>query len=286
MSKDLRSRAWLVTQSAEKMTQEELQDALSAYTYIAQKEQGSGDTQYEHFQIYIENPQPIRFSSLKKKLPNAHLEVRRGNKKQAYEYCTKEDTRISEPFGNGEIDLTEQPGKRSDIEFLRELVLSGKPVSEILLTYPEAARYIKYLDRLFMEKQGEIFSKTIRFDLNVTYIHGAPGTGKTRYIYENYAFEEIYRVTSYDHPFDMYAGQKVLVLDEFHSQMPISLLLNILDIYPLQLPARYNNKWAGFEKVYIISNMTLDEQYSHIQVEKPLVWDALLRRIHEVREVN
>ena len=50
--------------------------------------------------------------------------------------------------------------------------------------------------------------------------------------------------------FEGYHGQEVLVFEEFSGQIPIEDMLNYLDIYPLSLPARYNDKTACYTKVY------------------------------------
>ena len=59
-------------------------------------------------------------------------------------------------------------------------------------------------------------------------------------------------------------------------------MLNYCDIYPIQLPARYANKFACYETVYIISNWSLEDQYKEVQKDNPESWKAFLRRIHEV----
>lgn len=114
---------------------------------------------------------------------------------------------------------------------------------------------------------------------------GAPGVGKTRSVMDKYGYENVYRVTNYDHPFDEYRGQDVMMFEEFRSGFKIGDLLNYLDIYPLSLPSRYNNKVACYTKVYILSNIPLEQQYSEIQREQPATWAALLRRIHHVYEM-
>ena len=60
-------------------------------------------------------------------------------------------------------------------------------------------------------------------------------------------------------------------------------MLNYCDIYPISLPARYSNKVACYETVYILSNTPLENQYQDVQKEEPETWAAFLRRIHEVR---
>ena len=60
-------------------------------------------------------------------------------------------------------------------------------------------------------------------------------------------------------------------------------MLDYLDIYPLELPARYANRYACYETVYIISNWELEKQYPEVQNDSPETWKAFLRRIHEVK---
>lgn len=91
-------------------------------------------------------------------------------------------------------------------------------------------------------------------------------------------------MTDYKHPFDRYAQEPVLCLDEFRSSLPIGDMLNYLDGYPISLPARYANRVACYETVYIVSNIDLKKQYSIVQISEPKTWHAFLRRIHSVKE--
>ena len=61
-------------------------------------------------------------------------------------------------------------------------------------------------------------------------------------------------------------------------------MLNYLDIYPIMLPARYNDKVACFTKVFITSNLPLNQQYIVIQEHKPKTFQAFLRRINYIEE--
>lgn len=86
------------------------------------------------------------------------------------------------------------------------------------------------------------------------------------------------------HPFDRYAQEPVLCLDEFRSSLLIGDMLDYLDGYPINLPARYAPRVACYETVYLISNIDLKEQYPNIQAIEPETWKAFLRRIHHVIE--
>lgn len=91
--------------------------------------------------------------------------------------------------------------------------------------------------------------------------------------------EDVYRVTNYKHPWDEYEGEPVLVLDEYNSQLDFQFLLNVLDRYPLRLPCRYADRYAGWTEVWIVSNKPLSGQYIY---EDEASRPALDRRIGEV----
>ena len=130
--------------------------------------------------------------------------------------------------------------------------------------------------------------KDMNRNIQVHYLFGASGTGKTRSIYEKHRASDICRITHYpakgNVQFDAYKGQPVLVFEEFHSQIPITSMLNFLDIYPVMLPARYFDRVACYTTVYITSNIPLEQQYTEIQRSKLETWNAFLRRITTVTE--
>lgn len=126
-----------------------------------------------------------------------------------------------------------------------------------------------------------------RTNLKVVYIFGSAGVGKTSYVLDTFGDDHVFRMTDYGsvhniERFDGYSGHDVLLFDEFRSQIVMSNMLNYLDIYPLQLPARFHNKTACYTKVFIVSNIPLSAQYPNIQRDNPTTWQAFLRRIHEV----
>lgn len=116
----------------------------------------------------------------------------------------------------------------------------------------------------------------------VCYISGHTGTGKTRGVLEAHNFIDVYRITDYKNPFDGYRCQPVIAFDEFRSSLRLKEMLLYCDIYPLELPSRYANKYACYNKVYIISNWALERQYPEAQREDRESWEAFLRRIHKV----
>ena len=155
-------------------------------------------------------------------------------------------------------------------------------------TYHTHVYMILYMDKIEKIRQAflnEKFKGKRRLDLHVTYIWGATGRGKTRSIMDAYGDSNVYRVIENGggHPFDQYDGHAVIVFEEFRSSFKISDMLNYLDVYPVTLPARYCNKVVCYNRVFITTNIPLEEQYQEVQKESPETWAAFLRRIHEVQ---
>lgn len=277
-----RSRNWVLTNNykdEEPMNNHVLLDFIKdipnlQYTAF-QLEQGEQGT--KHHQIYIAFKHAKSFETIKKLFPKAHIEAMQGTPQQASEYCTKQETRIGEPIMYGELPIK---GKRTDLEEIYDMLKQGCSIQQIRETFP--SQYIRYMNKIhkvLQELLEEQFSKTNR-DVNVVYMCDLPGTGKTRYIMEKYGTENVYRVSNYKNPFDTYKGQDVIVFEEFRSSLPIEQMLNYLDIYPIRLPARYEDKVACFTKVYIVSNWDYKEQYEAVRRNHPTTAQALDRRVH------
>ena len=135
--------------------------------------------------------------------------------------------------------------------------------------------------RLKFERQSQQWR-----DVETVYITGNTGVGKTRYVMEKHGYNNVYRVQNYDAgAFDMYDGEDIVVFEEFRSSFKVQQMLNFLDGYPCQLPARYANKMAKFTKVYIVTNWELREQYSSVKNNHPKTHAAWERRIDGLAEV-
>jgi len=251
-----------------------------------------------HTHIFIYSHSPIRFSTLKNRLPTAHIEQAYGSaiqnknyilKSGKWENDEKSETIIEGTFFEYGVLPTEKTEAVPKMNKLIENIRAGKNTSEIIDDTPNFAFRIRDIDILRQTLLSEKYTTENR-NLTVSYIFGASGAGKTRGIYQAHNPHDVCRITNYRTgrgiSFDGYNGQSVLVFEEFHSQIPIEDMLNFLDIYPLYLPARYNDRIACYETVYITSNVPLIEQYKTIQQKKPETWQAFLRRIHAVIEYH
>ena len=296
--KDTQSRKWQITINfkAKKnidhtIIEKELSEIKPIQYYCMADEIGLKE-KTPHTHIFIACSSPVRFSTIKRHFPDGHIEQARGSceenkiyieKSGKWEHDLKSDTSIKGTFEEwGEMPI-ERQGARTDLDFLYQLVKDGKSNFEILEENSDYLLRLTDIERVRQTVKAEEFRSKFR-EMQVTYLWGKTGTGKTRFVMEREGYTAVYRVTEYEHPFDGYTGQETLVLDEYRSQLKISELLNLLDGYPLELRCRYNNKTACFTTVYIISNLALSAQYPMLQYEQPETWQALLRRIHKVIE--
>ena len=238
----------------------------------------------------------MRFTTVKNRFPTAHIEPVRGSCRENRDYIRKEgkwadtakaETRVEGTFVEfGELP-TEAQEKAPKMAQVLQDVEDGKSTKEIIKENPNFAFKGRDIDSLRETLVSDQFRYENR-EVKVHYLYGDSGTGKTRSIYEAHPAADICRITDYGTKgsirFDAYHGQPVLVFEEFHSQIPIAAMLNYLDIYPLMLPARYNDRVACYTTVYITSNVPLDQQYPEIQKCKMETWRAFLRRIDTVLE--
>lgn len=228
----------------------------------------------QHIQGVFQFQESKTFKTLRKYFKNNHIE-RIHDFKKAIEYCKKENDYME--FG----ELVKQ-GQRTDIEAFTNAIIAGYSDLELLMEFPsQTQRFLNNIDKIRQMVLTEYYQKNLRHNLKVIFISGDAGVGKTRYIYDRHNITDIYRVSDYKNPFDNYKGQKILVLDEYNNQLNIQLLLNILDIYPLLLPARYNDKWACYEQVYVISNYDFDDLFSYYEES---IYRAIRRRFTLITE--
>lgn len=249
-----------------------------------------------HTHIFIFSQSPVRFATLKNRFPTAHLEKAYGSAKENRDYLRKEgkwaetdkaETTVEGTFQEWGTLPPENEEKAPQMFRLMQSVRDGLTTTEIINENPNLAFRARDIDLLRQVMTAEKHLVENR-RLDVSYLYGASGSGKTWSIFKRHDAKAICRITNYRHgkgiSFDGYNGQEVLVFEEFSSQIPIEDMLNYLDIYPLYLPARYNDRVACYTKVYITSNLPLEEQYKGIQQIKPETWKAFRRRIHHVIE--
>ena len=245
-----------------------------------------------HTHIFVVFSSRVRFSMIKRYFPEAHIEKCKGSVSDNVNYIkktgkweldeSKQEKKIEGTFEEYGSQPPDSKGKRADMSDLYQMVLDNMTNAEILATNQDYILQIDKLDKIRTTILTDKFKETVRTELEVIYISGATGTGKTRGVFESNGYPNVYRVTDYLHPFDGYACQPVICFDEFRSSLKLKEMLLYCDIYPIELPSRYANKYACYYKIYIVSNWELEKQYPEIQREDKESWKAFLRRIHKI----
>lgn len=264
----------------------------SCVYWVMADEIGLG-TQTPHTHIFAAMKNPLRFSTIRKRFPGVHIEQAHGTAQENRDYVAKSGKWANDPKADTSVpgtfeewgEMPEEPGQgaRTDIAEIYRQIDEGMSNAEIMAANPDTAMHIGKMDKIRQDILEARYRDQWR-DLDVTYIWGPTATGKTRGVMEKHGYGDTYRVTDYEHPFDRYNQENTLCLDEFRSSLPIGDMLEYLDGYPLSLPARYANRQACYETVYLISNIDLSEQYPNVQANEPETWKAFLRRIHHVVE--
>ena len=292
MADNSKSRKYLLTfnnPSEHGFTHEKINNIMRELKweyYCMCDEIGENGTYHTHLFFYCKNP--VQFSRVHKLFPTVHIDVAYGSandnknyilKEGKYSDTDKKDTNLPDTFeeyGNMPLDNSERSEKVS--EAIRNMVKEGKTNAEIIDAIPSAIFHTNNMDkyRKILLKEEH---KNKRIKKNVIYISGESETGKSRYVLDTHGDENVFIVSDYKHPFDNYEGEPVILFDEFHSDIEITSMLRYLDIYGCELPARYGNTYAAYNTVYIISNISLDEQYPCIDNN---TFNAFIRRIDRV----
>lgn len=291
-TKDPQSRGWLLTVFKSETSLDELKRALSGYdAYVGQLEKGK-KTGREHFQVYLHNKNPIRFSRLKKLLPTAHIERRRGSVADAVAYVTKEDTRIAPIFRHGAIDVGDSEKKTTTSEYHELITTKGVSYEDVLWNYPKA--YLHHASLRELANVAESREGQFR-DVEAYYLWGQTRVGKTYHLLKKYG-DDAFRVVNYRNPFDRYRGQPVLILDDLLATEnsdgyprlynDYSFMLALLDNYKLFLPARYNDKPARYDTVWVVSNNPIEDQFKEIREKNFQRWDAFQQRFKKIYKME
>lgn len=235
---------------------------------VCQLEQGDNNT--VHYQGYVEFSNRKKLSTVKNINKYAHWELRRGNRKQAIDYCMKEDTRVpdSEPFVFGDISETES-GKAKTTTQVRDMINANATMYDISQEF--FGYFISNMKNLYAYKS--MITPPRNWKTDVTVIWGPTGTGKSSYCHT--LFPTAYWKSKSEW-WDGYDGQEVVIIDEFYGWLPYDYMLRLLDRYPMSVEIKGSHVQFLAKKIIITSN------------KSPLVWykcpnsDALLRRIDNI----
>lgn len=269
-----RGRYWCFTlnnyTSDEEKRVQEMVETCEDVTYLCYgKEVGESET--PHLQGYLELASKLRLGGVKllPGLSRAHFEPRKGTQDQAIEYCEKDGEFVEYGTRN-----TNKRGQRSDLLAVKELIDSGATMAEVAsLHFGDFIRYARGF-----EKYAALHAPRTQREVTVYCLWGAPGTGKTRLVFER----EPHLFISSDPTlqwFDGYQGEPAALIDDFRGECSPSFILRLLDRYPVKVPIKGGfAQWIP-ERIYITSNCA--PPFGLHSVAQPL-----LRRIRHTVELR
>lgn len=247
-----------------------------------------------HVHIY-RHPSAIGSSALLRAFPGAHLQKAYGTCRSNRDYVSKTGKWENDPKADQRVEGSfyeegELPAEREAPEDWKArlyyyVVEEGLTNMEIISRDVSFSTRIKSMNELREEWLSDKYMHENR-DLTVIYKWGATATYKTASIFEQHGPHDVARITpgrKGEVIWDAYHGQNVVVLEEFDSsKVPIRDMLMWADVYPTKLAARYFDRVACYEHLYVTSNLPLSRHYREVQQNEPETWKAFVRRIKEV----
>lgn len=209
-------------------------DVLHGVAWVVWQAERGEAAATPHLQGYVQFSKLKRLSGVKKYLPTAHWEIRKGTHEQAKAYCMKTDTRAGGPWTWGE-ERAPEPGKRNDLLSLKEAVDAGRTElsiaedDDLFGPWANHFRAVERYKRLKTVQQRNWMTESIIY-------WGPPGTGKTRRAQHEAGASAYWlpKPGAGQTPFfDGYDGQEVVVIDEYYGWLPFDLLCRMCDRYPL-----------------------------------------------------
>lgn len=255
------------------------------------------ETGKPHYQGYIQFTNSVRFAGVKKLLdaPWCWVAIAKASPEQNFAYTTKEASRApgAEPYVVGKFTLRKNKGKRNDLHNVMDDIKAGKSIVDIAISNPVS--FLRYTNNIRVT-QSLIQSQSAQNEyrnVSVEVLIGPPGAGKSHYARAKYGMANVYNLSFATSGntlwWDNYNGQSVVLLDDFYgSGMNWTMLLTVLDKYPLQLQVKGASTWAKFTRVIITSNRDWYTWYP-MQLKGPQ-WKnqigALYRRFSRILHVK
>ncbi len=281
------ARRWVLTINNPTQTDEEMQEYLENLEHIKyfmfQREKGEKEETI-HFQMFVIFSIGKRFNTVKGYFPTAHIEQAKGTNVQCRDYCSKTETRVSGPYEFGQFA---EERSRTDIKQFFDMIDEGASDIELRKLFPTLfLKEFNKLNALRMVKPID-YSKQKR-DVEVTYVYGESGSGKTTYVEDLTIDDTVFYVDTFDNSaFTGYKGENVLLIDEFKGQFGLQFMNRLLDSSPVKLRGLNFLGQACFTKVYIISNFRYKDLYQDEQKENWAQYQGFVRRLHKIiRIVN
>jgi len=215
-----------------------------------------------HIQGYVELEKKTRFTTIKKLMPRAHIEPRKGTQKQAADYCKKD----------GKFDEYGKPraqGARPDLDACRSLAADeGMRAVTATCNMQQIRVAEKYLQ----------YNEQVRdFKPHVIWLWGPTGTGKSRRARE-LCGEDVFTKNSATKWWDGYDAHTDVIIDDFRpSWFDLTYMLALLDRYPMYVEVKGGGRQMLAQTMIITSAYPPEKCYTNTGEAV----NQLIRRIDE-----
>lgn len=212
-----------------------------------------------HYQGYVVLKSKVRLTAVKKLLPTAHWEVRRGTHAEAFEYVTKDDTRAEGAVPVVIGDPPDRQGARSDLVEVQKSLDSGASLADVAESH--FAAFVRYHRGFQLYRQ---LRATVRSEHTYTSVFwGESGSGKSyRASFE--AGAGAYYLPPPNQStgavwWDGYEGQEDVVIDEFYGWIAHNFMLRLCDRQPIMVQSKGGNVPFVAKRLFITSNKAPSE---------------------------
>jgi len=216
-----------------------------------------------HWQGFAQFKSACTLSAAQKRLDigEAHMEARKGTPTQAADYCKKDGDFVE----SGELvdNEKEGQGKRNDIIALRDAAMEARSVEDLHSNDAVVQCYAGHMKFAHEVMYYAKKKKTATWrDVRCEIYWGDTRTGKTRKVME---MGDVYKWTPCEPMwFDGYAGEKILLIDEFYGQVKIANMLEMMEGHQMRLPIKGGFTFAEWDKVYLTSNTDPKDWYPNV----------------------
>lgn len=255
---------------------------ISVVYYEAQLEQAPNYNRQNihgglHWQGYVEFSEQVSFPQVlailgwheteddedgnPQRIHQFHLEPRFGRQEEALAYVRKAATAVAAETVQGPVRLQAgnlRVGAPPDVwgQLVQDCSSGALTESEVAEKYP--GHYIRFQNAIRNLLSASHQRNNSQRDVRCFFLCGTTGKGKTTlcYLIDPSLYKKI------DGQWWCgYRGQQSLLFDDFNCDLPIHVLLQVLDVHPYVVNIRGSTVRAAWQNVFITSNRTWEELY-------------------------
>lgn len=270
-----------------------LVEAKTIKYFVIKREIGTANEKL-HLQSYAWFEKPQRYASVRKFFPmdaNLGVQERRAKFRTCLRnYILKKETTDPAP-GSGPFEVgtfhPNEPGKRTDLDHLCEMLKEGKTQRELFNESP--ATWCRNY-RSLSAAEAFIAKPLARDPPKIVVIWGPTGTGKTRSAHQIALIEaaqdtsQIYIYSLRNNFWENYTDQRIVIFDEFpgtEEYVPYRDLLGYLDRYSVQVNKKGASAWLKATHFIFTSNTNPVNWYAGHHYNQ----GQLLRRLRDFGKV-